>query len=409
MKIAIIGGGPAGMMCAIAAAKGGADVTLLEKNEKLGKKMYISGKGRCNLTNNCAVADFLQNVVSNPKFLQSALYRFSPQSTLDFCAENGLSVKVERGNRVFPQSDKSSDVIKTFEKALRNAGVTVQLNTQVFSVSHSADGFVLQTSAGNQNYDKVVVATGGYSYRATGSDGFGYTVAQSFGHSLTQPKPALCRILCKGTKALEGLSLKNVQVSFVQNGKTVASEFGEMLMTDDGVSGPAVLTLSSRITALVAGNAKGNAHIAIDLKPALLEETLDERVLRDFAERMNKNFENALDALLPARLVAEVVRQSGISPTKKVNQISAAERLKVVRTLKNLVFPFVGLDDINNAIVTSGGVDVRQIDPKTMQSKLRRGLYFVGETLDVDALTGGFNIQIALSTGYACGMSVCEE
>ena len=401
------------MMSAIVAANCGADVTLLEKNEKLGKKLYISGKGRCNLTNDCNANDFLQNVVTNPKFLQGAIHRFSPQSTLAFCAEHGLPLKVERGNRVFPQSDKSSDVIKTFAKALHNSGVNVQLNTEVLSVEHTADGFLVATSAGTHTYDRLVVATGGYSYRATGSDGFGYQIARKFGHSVTAINPALCRMLCNGTAALEGLSLKNVEVSFVENGKRLASEFGEMLFTDDGVSGPAVLTLSSRVTAHVSGlnatKTAQNACLSIDLKPALTEQVLDERILRDFHDRMNKDFQNALDALLPARLTSEVVHQCGISPEKKVNQISAAERAKVVKTLKNLCFPFVGLDDVNNGIITSGGVDVREIDPKTMQSKLCRGLYFAGEVIDVDALTGGFNIQIALSTGYASGMSVAQE
>lgn len=412
MKLAVIGGGPAGMMSAITAANCGATVTLFEKNEKLGKKLYISGKGRCNLTNSCSVADFLPNVVTNGKFLQGALHRFSPQNTMDFCAEHGLPLKVERGNRVFPVSDKSSDVIKTFASALCEARVAVQLNTEVKSVVHTQRGFVLQTSCGAQTFDKVIVATGGYSYRATGCDGFGYTVARSFGHNLVQIKPALCRILCGNTAALEGLSLKNVAVSFVADGKCVASEFGEMLFTDDGVSGPAVLTLSSRITSQVAKTAKCApvaAEICLDLKPALTAETLDARLLRDFSERMNKNFENSLDALLPARLVGAVVRQSGINPDKKVNQISAAERARLVKTVKNLVFPFVGLDDVNGAIVTSGGVDVREVNPKTMQSKLCRGLYFAGEVLDVDALTGGFNMQIALATGYVCGISAAEE
>lgn len=412
MKIAVIGGGPAGIMSAIAAANCGATVTLLEKNEKLGKKLYISGKGRCNLTNSCSVADFLPNVVTNTKFLQGALNRFSPQSTMDFCSEHGLPIKIERGNRVFPSSDKSSDVIKTFARALDETNVAVQLNTEVESVTYTNGAFQLQTTSGTQFFDKVIVATGGYSYRATGSDGFGYKVADAFGHNLVRIKPALCRILCKGTSVLEGLSLKNVAVSFVAGGKCIASEFGEMLFTDDGVSGPAVLTLSSRITSHVCNVPKQalyDARICIDLKPALSAETLDARVLRDFAERMNKNFENSLDALVPARLADVVVRQSGISPDKKVNQISAAERENLVNTLKNLVFPFVALDDVNGAIVTSGGVDVREINPKTMQSKLQQGLYFAGEVLDVDALTGGFNIQIALSTGYVCGISAARE
>lgn len=399
------------MMAAIAASNGGADVTVLEKNDKTGKKMYISGKGRCNLTNDCSPRDFLSNVVTNAKFLQGALNKFSPQDTMDFCRENGLSLKVERGNRVFPQSDKSSDVIKLFTNCLLRT-TTLKLNCEVLAVTKQKDVFCLQTTLGEMFFDKVIVATGGYSYRATGCTGFGYQVAKSIGHNVQPLHPALCRIKCRGTKSLEGLSLKNVEVSYINDTKDVSekgaksvSEFGEMLFTDDGVSGPAVLSLSSQINKF----AHTGAQICINLKPALSKDSLDARILRDFSERMNKNFGNALDALLPERLVAEVVRQSGIPFDKKVNQITAAERQKLVSVLQCLTFPFVSLDELDFGIVTSGGVDVKQINPSTMESKLVGGLYFAGEVLDVDALTGGFNIQIALSTGFVAGTSAAKN
>lgn len=406
MKIAIIGGGAGGMMSAIAASEQGAEVTLLEKNEKTGKKLYISGKGRCNLTNDCAPAEFLQNVVTNGKFLQSAIHKFSPADTLEFCNEQGLAVKTERGNRVFPQLDKSSDVIKIFNRAMERNGVLVKLNCAVQDVRQCESGFAVKTDQGEEIFDKVIIATGGYSYRTTGCDGFGYALAKKFGHTVIPLKPALCRVLCRGAEKLEGLSLKNVEVSFVdRQGNRVASEFGEMLFTADGVSGPAVLSLSSVIN---KADLPGG-RICIDLKPALDAPTLDARIVRDFSERMNKNFENSLDGLLPARLVSAVVDQCGIDGYKKVNQISAAERSRLVETLKNLTFPFVSLDDVNFAIVTSGGVKVSEINPSTMESKLVRGLYFCGEVLDVDAYTGGFNIQIALSTGHLAGVSAAKS
>lgn len=405
MKVAVIGGGASGMMAAISAAQNGACVTLLEKNEKTGKKMYISGKGRCNFTNDCSVQEFLQNIVTNPRFLQGALHKLTPQNTMEFCEEYGLKCKVERGNRVFPVSDKSSDVIKVFNNALKNVGVSVRLNSEVLAVSSLDGRFCVETAFGKEFFDKVIVATGGFSYRATGCDGFGYKIAKKFGHTVVPLKSALCRILCRGTKSLEGLSLKNVEVSFCRNGKALASQFGEMLFTDDGMSGPAVLSLSSAVNKLACAD----AQLRVDLKPALNAETLDARVLRDFSERMNKNFENALDGLLPERLIAKVVEQCGIAPNKKVHQVTATERAKLVSTLKGLNFDFVGLDDVNNGIVTSGGVNVAEVNPATMESKLISGLYFAGETLDVDAYTGGFNMQIAFSTGFVAGKSAATS
>lgn len=402
MKVAVIGGGPAGMMSAIVAAENGADVTLFEKNEKLGKKMYISGKGRCNLTNNCSPREFIANVVNNGKFMLGAINKFSPEDTLRFCDRLGLAVKTERGNRVFPLSDKSSDVIKAFECELYRLSVKIRLNCNIFEISCVENGILLTTISGIISFDRVIIATGGLSYSATGSTGDGYLFAKTSGHNVTALRPALCRIFCKGTESLEGLSLKNVEVGVSdKDGRIIDSEFGEMLFTKDGVSGPAVLTLSSRINKL----SLDGANVAIDLKPALDFDKLNARILRDFSERMNRDFVNSLDGLLPLRLVQEVARQSGIPFYKKINQITAAERQKLVSTLKGLKFPFVKLDDIEYGIVTSGGVDVKEINPSTMESRKQKGLYFAGEVMDVDAYTGGFNIQIALSTGYVAGQN----
>ena len=406
MKIAVIGGGPAGMMAAITAAENGADVTLFEQNEKTGKKMYIAGKGRCNLTNDCSVRDFVANVVTNPKFVLGALNKFTPQDTIDFCQSRGLELKVERGNRVFPVSDKSSDVIKLFTQQLLRSGVKIRLNEQISSIEYQENVFLLTTITGIIFFDKVIIATGGKSYSATGSCGDGYKFAKNLGHDVLPLRPALCRILCSNCKTLEGLTLKNVQVSLVDvNNKVIASEFGEMLFTNNGISGPAVLSLSSRInkTNLVG------TKIAIDLKPALDQEKLDTRILRDFSERMNKDFANSLDQLLPERLRLFVAERCGIPLYKKVNQITAQERMALVATLKCLTFGNVSLDSIEYGIVTSGGVDVTQISPSTMESKIVNGLYFAGEVLDIDALTGGYNIQLALSTGFVAGTSASKE
>lgn len=406
MKIAVIGGGPAGMMAAITAAENGADVTLFEQNEKTGKKMYIAGKGRCNLTNDCSVRDFVANVVTNPKFVLGALNKFTPQDTMEFCQSRGLQLKVERGNRVFPVSDKSSDVIKLFTQQLLRSGVKIKLNEQISAIEYCENAFLLTTITGIISFDRVIIATGGKSYSATGSCGDGYRFAKSLGHNVLPLRPALCRILCNNCKTLEGLTLKNVEVSLLDaNNRVVASEFGEMLFTNNGISGPAVLSLSSRINKTNLAGAK----IAIDLKPALDAEKLDARILRDFSERMNKDFVNSLDQLLPERLRLFVAERCGIPLYKKVNQITAQDRKALVSTLKGLTFTNVALDSIEYGIVTSGGVDVTQISPSTMESKIVKGLYFAGEVLDIDALTGGYNIQLALSTGYVAGMSASKE
>ncbi len=406
IKVAVIGGGPSGMMAAIAASENGADVTLFEKNEKLGKKLYISGKGRCNVTNNCSVRDFVLNVATNGKFLLGALNKLTPQDTVSFFENNGLTVKTERGNRVFPCSDKSSDVIKTLERVMRRLGVKICLNSAITDVTYKKNAFLLTNITDIISFDRVIIATGGLSYSATGSTGDGYRFAGKLGHNVTALRPALCRIRCKDVAELEGLSLKNVAVSALSaDGEVIAREFGEMLFAKDAVSGPAVLTLSSRINTVCLSGGK----LTIDLKPALDFAKLDARLIRDFSERMNRDFINSLGDLLPERLIKEVARQSGIPFSKKVNQITAVERRRLAESIKNLSFTLTGLDDIEYGIVTAGGVDVKQVNPATMESKLIGGLFFCGETLDVDAFTGGYNIQIALSTGYVAGKSAAAN
>ena len=396
MKIAIIGGGPAGMMCAIKAAENH-QVTIFEKNEKLGKKLFITGKGRCNLTNYCDEREFLKNIVNNSSFMYSSIYSFSPFTTYFYFEELGLPLKVERGNRVFPASDKSSDVIKAFEKKLKDLGVKVHLNFEIKSIEKVGEEFILN---GREKFDKVVIATGGISYKLTGSTGDGYKFAKNFGHKIIDQVPGLIGINLKNNFSLAGLTLKNVELKVLKDKKILSREFGEMLFTHRGISGPIVLTTSSKINRLK------DFEMYLDLKPALDPEKLDARILRDFHENQNKNLENVMKSLLPRDLIVYVLESAGISGEKKVNQITKEDRESLVRTIKNFGLKFDSLDDIDRAIVTSGGVDVKDIDPKTMESKKVSGLYFIGEVLDLDGLTGGFNIQIANSTGYSCGINL---
>ena len=396
MKISIIGGGPAGMMCAIKAAENH-QVTIFEKNEKLGKKLFITGKGRCNLTNYCDEREFLKNIVNNSSFMYSSIYSFSPFTTYYYFEELGLPLKVERGNRVFPASDKSSDVIKAYEKKLKALGVKINLNYEVTSIEKVDDKFILN---GREKFDKVVIATGGISYKLTGSTGDGYKFAKDFGHKVIDQVPGLIGINLKNNFSLTGLTLKNVELKILKDKKILSREFGEMLFTHRGISGPIVLTTSSKINRLK------DFEIYLDLKPALDPEKLDARILRDFLENQNKNLENVMKSLLPRDLIIYVLESAGISGDKKVNQITKEDRERLVRTIKNFSLKFDSLDDIDRAIVTSGGVDVKDIDPKTMESKKVSGLYFIGEVLDLDGLTGGFNIQIANSTGYSCGINL---
>lgn len=408
MKVAVIGAGASGLMAAYAAAANGNDVTVFEKNEKSGKKIYITGKGRCNLTNAVSPQEFLQNVVSNPKFLTGAIYSFSPDDTINFFEGQGLRLKIERGNRVFPVSDKASDVTKYLEKACISVGVKFNFNKKVDSIvilNSTVSGIIV-----NNNkilFNKVIVCTGGLSYPLTGSTGDGFTFAENCGHSLVDLKPALCGLNLKGKyfSDLQGLSLKNVKLSVLYEGKTLRSLFGEMLFTHFGVSGPVILTVSSLINRLDLNKVK----LVLDLKPALSSEQLDERLLRDFSQSPNKTLAVLLKGLLPSSLIGEVLRRSGLNGDKKVNAVTKSERLSLLTTFKNFDMLVASLRQFDEAIVTSGGVNVKEVNPKTMESKLIKGLYFCGEVLDLDAFTGGFNLQIAFSTGYAAGNSIKSE
>ena len=398
MKIIIIGAGPAGLMCATTARSMGADTIIIEKNEKPGKKLYITGKGRCNVTNQCDIQSFLSNVISNSKFMMSSLNNFDSYDTIDFIQDRGVPLKVERGNRVFPSSDKSSDIIKAL---LRDAG-DIRYNETALEILVDQNKVVgVRTDVREYIADAVVIATGGLSYKATGSTGDGYKFASSLGHDIVPIRPGLVPMLSNDewVKGIRGLSLKNVKATFVSNNLEITSEFGEMLFTDRGLSGPIILTMSSRVNNIKFVNVK----VLIDLKPALDFEQLNARILRDFDEAKNKDFANSLKNLLPSSLIPIVVAQSGISAYRKVNSITKEEREKLISVLKGLTVNIKSLDDINFAIITAGGVDTKQINPKTMQSKIVDGLYFAGEVIDVDALTGGFNIQIALSTGKSAG------
>ena len=392
------------MIAAIFAAKLNNQVILLEKNEKLGKKIYITGKGRCNLSNNVEPIDFLNNVTTNSKFIFSSIFRFTPSDVIDFFTENGLKLKTERGNRVFPESDKASDVTKTLEKLLKTYNVDVRLNHEVIDVLVS-DGKVSSVVVNDYKIDcdKVIVCTGGVSYPFTGSTGDGYTFAKKLGHKIIPPKPSLVGIELKGSdyKPLQGLSLKNVEISCFSGEKRIFCDFGEMLFTHFGVSGPIVLSASSHLNKLDVGK----CTIKIDLKPALDCNVLNDRLIREIKEANTKSIATVIRSLMPASLVEVVLKKAGVSDRVKACELTAKQRDKLVFTIKNLSFECLKLRDIKEAIITSGGVDVSQINPKTMESKIVSGLYFAGEVIDVDAYTGGFNMQIAFSTGYVAGNS----
>ncbi len=405
-KVIVVGGGASGLFASIACAQNGHAVTLIEKNEKLGKKIYITGKGRCNLSNNCDINDFLQNVVNNSKFLLSSLYNFSPLKTYEFFEENGLKLKTERGNRVFPASDKASDVTKTLEKILINLGVDVKLNTTVDKLLID-NGEIKGVIANGKHFfaDAVIVCTGGVSYPATGSTGDGYKFAIDSGHNIIKPKPSLCGIELKGNDflALQGLSLKNVNICAKnQSGKVLYTDFGEMLFTHFGISGPIVLSCSAILTNL----SLDGVVVSIDLKPALDIDTINNRLIREFSLEGNKQISSIIRGFVPQSLVDLIVKNAKISPVAKCADITKKQRTDIINALKNLNFSVKKLRPIEEAIVTSGGVDVKNINPKTMESKLIKGLYFAGEVLDVDCFTGGFNIQTAFSTGYLAGKSV---
>lgn len=405
MKVAVIGGGPAGIMAAVTASEMCAETVLFEKNNKLGKKIYITGKGRCNVTNACDKREFLNNVATNAKFLYGAIGRFDSDALCRILSDNGLALKVERGNRVFPVSDKASDVTATLEKMLRRNGAQIVLNGKVQYIRPAGKGWTVCVNGIEKLFDRVIVATGGISYSATGSDGDGYKFAAQLGHGVVEPRPALCEIILSEKHDLEGLSLKNVLVTVSRDGKKIAEQFGEMLFTAEGVSGPAILTVSS----LINKKPVKGCVLSIDLKPALTDEQLDQRLQRDFLKYINKDFRNSLYDLLPERLCAEVIKRSGVNAFVKVNSITSAQRKTVGHIIKNLRFAVSRLGDIERAIVTSGGIDVKEVNPGTMQSRLHEGLFFAGEVLDVDAFTGGFNMQIAFSTGYTAGLNAAKE
>lgn len=430
-NVIVIGAGAAGMMAAIAAAGNGHQVTVLEKNEKAGKKIYITGKGRCNITNACDVEELFNNVVTNKKFLYSAFYGFTNDDVVAMLNTAGLATKVERGNRVFPVSDRAGDVIAALVRIMKKLGVKLEYDTTVTEIiigtldktddtAAAADGGKCGAAAGaiattvtgvrcasGKVYpaDAVIVATGGVSYPTTGSTGDGYEFAQRTGHNVTALSPALVpfNVAEEDVKELQGLALKNSGVTIYDGKKKLYEDFGELLFTHFGVSGPTVLSASSYVAKKIKDHP---LRLVIDLKPGLDTEQLDARVLRDFEEFMNKNFNNALDKLLPKSLIPVVIRRSGIDEYKKVHEISREERMRLIGTIKNLEFTLTGLRGFNEAIITQGGVSVRDIDPSTMESKKVSGLYFAGEVLDLDAVTGGFNLQIAWSTGHLAGMSV---
>ncbi|MCD8151196.1 MAG: NAD(P)/FAD-dependent oxidoreductase [Clostridiales bacterium] len=448
-KVAVVGGGAAGMMAACAAGAAGHSVTLFDHNEKLGKKLFITGKGRCNLTNACATEDFFQSVSRNYKFLYSAVYQFDSRAVIDFFEENGLRLKTERGNRVFPQSDHASDVTRTLETVMRRAGVRVKLQADVteIRVEDGAVAGLIYESWGDKGSgsfcresemlpdfnrkeagrlaepihtgkfseknrkrqffpcDAVIMATGGCSYPSTGSDGSGWEMLRRLGHTCTELRPSLVGMLTKEDyiPKLQGLSLKNISFTVRAGKKKVFEEFGELLFTHRGISGPVVLTASSVIPDT---KLQSELIFEIDLKPSLSEEQLDQRLQRDIAENANRQYKNALGKLLPSKMIPVIVRLSGIDPEKKVNAVTREERRQLLLLLKHFPGTITGLGGWSEAIITRGGIRVAEVDPSTMESRLVPGLYLCGEMLDLDAVTGGFNLQIAWSTGHLAGECV---
>lgn len=408
MKVAVIGGGAAGLMSAYSAAKSGAQVTLFEKNEKCGKKIYITGKGRCNITHVCEPSEFLSHIVNNPKFMAGAIYKFSPEDTLHFFECGGLPLKTERGARVFPVSDKASDVTRCLENYCKSVGVFFKFEEKVLKIIKlQSTMFDIITTRGHYDFDKVIVCTGGMSYPSTGSTGDGYNFARSFGHNIIPLKQGLCGLDVKGEfcKQLQGLSLKNVNLVVQYRGNRLRDFFGETLFTHYGISGPIVLSASSLINRLDLNE----VVLSLDLKPALSAEKLDARILKDFSECKNRDIANGLKQLLPSAMIPVILSRCGIPENKKINSVTKNERMALLTTLKKFDILIKSLRGFEEAIITSGGVDIKEINPKTMESKLVQGLYFCGEVLDVDAFTGGFNLQIAFSTGFAAGNAAGES
>ena len=409
-KVIVVGAGAAGMMAAYFAAKNKNKVTLIEKNEKTGKKIYITGKGRCNITNACDVEDLFANVMSNKKFLYSAFYGFTNSDVIDFFENHGIKTKIERGNRVFPVSDHSSDVISALERALKEQNVDILLNTCVEKIECEDSQVTGVVLCGGRKIeaDAVIVATGGMSYQATGSTGDGYRFAEESGHKVTECTPSLVPFNAQEewVAKLQGLSLKNVLVTIYDGRKKLYEDFGEMLFTHFGVSGPLILSASA---AIKQNTIKKPLQMFIDLKPALSYEALDKRILREFDDAKNKQFKNSINKLLPSKMIPVIIGLSGIDPDKKVNEISKGEREGLVNLLKKLPVTLNGTRQWNEAIVTKGGISTKDINPSTMESKIIKNLYFAGEVLDLDALTGGYNLQIAWSTGALAGKSINKE
>jgi predicted Rossmann fold flavoprotein len=404
-KVIVIGGGPAGMMAAITAADKH-EVILVEGNEKLGKKLYITGKGRCNITNAKDISEYFDFIPGNPEFLYSSLYSFTNEDTMNFFKNLGVKLKIERGDRVFPESDKSSDIINGFASELSRKGVKIFLDSKVTNVTEKNNRIISVEINNKTNIegDYFILCTGGLSYPTTGSRGEGLIFARQLGHNIIKPSPSLVPIEVREewVKELQGLSLKNVDLSIIKDKKVVHKDFGEMLFTHFGLSGPLVLSASRLI------NNNTGLRAVINLKPSLTENELDSRIQKDFSKYINKDFKNSLNDLLPQKLISTVIRLSGIDEDKKVNSITKQERRQLVNVIRNLTFEIKGTRPIAEAIVTAGGVDIKEVDPSTMQSKIIPNLYFAGEVLDVDAYTGGYNIQIAMSTGYIAGISISE-
>lgn len=433
MKVVIVGGGPAGIMGAISARKSGNEVVIIEKMNSLGKKLLITGKGRCNITSSIDISEFINNIPGNGRFLYSSFQNYTNTDIIDFMECHGVKVKEERGNRIFPVSDSSKDVLDAFYKELRAIGVKVIVNAKVTNIV-ADNGCVKQVEYECENKkkcidaDKVILATGGKSYPSTGSTGDGYELAKKLGHTITQIKASLIPVVANNNSSMElaklgtycssqelckdmqGLSLRNIKMSFVddEKNKTIYEDFGELLFTHFGVSGPTVLSGSAHIIRYKDIDRllnTGKISLVIDLKPALSKERLDDRLLRDFEKEKNKYFKNSLDELLPQKMIAPIVEISGINPDKKVNEISKVERHKLIDILKAFRITISGFRPVEEAIVTAGGINTKEINPKNMESRIISGLFFAGEIIDVDAYTGGFNLQIAYSTGYTAGMN----
>lgn len=407
-NVIVIGGGAAGLMAGYAAGICGHQVTILEKNEKLGKKIYITGKGRCNFTNACDTEDFFKNVVSNPKFLYSALYTFSPDSMIGFVESQGITTKVERGNRAFPESDHASDITKALEKAIKEYGVNVRLRTEVKDILIDGNKVIgVKLSDGSIiNCDNVILCTGGLSYQTTGSTGDGLKWARKIGLKVTECRPALVPLNCKESyiRSMQGLALKNVNLTIKDGKKKLYDSFGEMLFTHFGVSGPLVLSASSIIGKRLQET--GELQALVDLKPALSVDELSNRVLRDFNDNMNKHLSSVLRGLLPSSMVPVFIELMDFDDSRQINSITKEERANLIALLKAFPFTITGLREYKEAIITQGGISVKEVDPSTMKCKNIEGLSFAGEVLDLDAFTGGFNLQIAWSTGYLAGLSI---